>query len=181
MLKLSNEFETSVKALLKADSEAIKALETKEVQGKNLVSVSVDELINLKKQVQVDANSKLSSGEFKTREAYKALKAYNDNKYYLECLEVAKKLLDNKYDFIDYRNTSVSKLKEVVTLKPSKASLKKDFEATLKACKVSKANKQAKEAKEALNDNLKEVVKGLSTEELMQLKKYLNTNVSAKA
>ena len=184
MLVFTSEFKAGVKEVLSNETSMAKATEALELSGKNLVSIITSEMILLKKQIVANADSKLSSSEQKVREAKKALKSYNDNSsYYTKCLEIAYKLMINKYDFIDYKNTSVSDMEKVVTLKPSKASLKKDFEATLKACKTAQTQKQAKEATTKLNEDkaLSNLVKELSSEQLLLLKAYLNKSITAKA
>ena len=184
MLVFTKEFEAGVTIILDLEGKVIDTKDALEVSGKNLVSIITSEMILLKKQIVANADSKLSSSEQKVREAKKALKSYNDNSsYYTKCLEIAYKLMINKYDFIDYKNTSVSDMEKVVTLKPSKASLKKDFQETLKACKTAQTQKQAKEATTKLTEDkaLSNLVKELSSEQLLLLKAYLNKSITAKA
>ena len=179
---VSKEFQTGVKDLLSKEVASIKASESLETSGKNLVSVITSEFILLKKQVVASPDSKLSANEQKIRESKKVLSAYEtQSSYYSKCLEIAYKLMISKYDFIDFKSHSVSDLNKVVTLKPSKAGLKKDFKEELTKCAKAKATKQAKEAKANLSESLTSLVSTLSSEDLLSLKRYLTTNVSAKA
>ena len=184
MLVFTKEFEAGVTLMLDLEGKVIDTKDALEVSGKNLVSIITSEMILLKKQIVANADSKLSSSEQKVREAKKALKSYNDNSsYYTKCLEIAYKLMVNKYDFIDYKNTSVSDMQKVVDLKPSKASLKKDFKATLENTVKAKKAKESKEATTKLNEDkaLSNLVKELSSEQLLLLKAYLNKSITAKA
>ena len=184
MYTFTKEFQTGVKAVVSNELKALEASNDLEKAGTNLVSVITSEFILLKKQVVASPDSKLSSSEQKLREAKKALKAYEANSsYYTKCLEIAYKLMVLKYDFVDFKSHSVSDLDKVVTLKPSKASLKKDFGATLKTALKAKATKEANESLKSLeaDASLSNIVKGLSSEQLLVLKAYLNKSITAKA
>ena len=181
-LNISKELISNISSVVITSMKANKVIEERDSKGKSLINNILDEVILLKKEVEVPEKVE-DINAYKLRVIKHNLKELNANKYYLQILEVAFKYLTSGYS-LNINKTPLNTIKQVLDLKPTKASIKKasntkELTEILNKLKLSNKSKETKELKESLSKDVLEYINTLKPDDIVSLKRYLNSMVSA--